>query len=194
MSGATDYRVTVPEGRSGPWKVERFEVDGNSWKAMRYALGGRPIDSGVYTRLHHDKAWEPMMSDTPAEVRDHLWCIHEIKQRGGKVLLNGLGLGMVLKAALGCENVTHVDVVEIDADIISLVWPHYASDSRAVLHHADALTMKWPVGSRWNVIWHDIWANICSDNLEDMKRLHRNYGRRCDWQGSWSRDWIEAHS
>ena len=38
---------------------------------------------------------------------------------------------------------------------------------------------------------HDIWDDICLDNLETMATLHRKYGRRCDWQGSWKRDWLK---
>jgi hypothetical protein len=47
-------------------------------------------------------------------------------------------------------------------------------------------------GARFGAIWHDIWDSICEDNLDQMKTLHRRYGRRCDWQGSWGRDTIEA--
>jgi hypothetical protein len=63
---------------------------------------------------------------------------------------------------------------------------------RLTIHHGDALTYKWPVGTRWTVAWHDIWDTICEDNLPDMNRLHRRFGRRVDWQGSWCRDLIET--
>lgn len=54
------------------------------------------------------------------------------------------------------------------------------------------LTIKWPTGTYWDVAWYDIWPEITSDNLEGMKRLHRSYGRRVGWQGSWARSLIEA--
>ena len=56
---------------------------------------------------------------------------------------------------------------------------------------ADALEWKPPKGTRYNAVWHDIWDNICGDNLDDMKKLHRKYGRRTNWQGSWCRDQCE---
>jgi hypothetical protein len=76
--------------------------------------------------------------------------------------------------------------------VIALVGPHYARDPRVTIHHADAYTIRWPVGIRWDVAWHDIWADMCEDNLPGMATLHRRYGRRVEWQGSWGRERILA--
>ena len=179
-------RVTVPEGRVGSWRVERFVVPEHDIKALYYALHGRPVDPGTYTRLIHEGALDPIMSDTPSEIRDHIEPLLEAKRRGGRILMNGLGLGVVLKGFLSYPNVTHVDVVEIDADVIKLVAPSYP-DPRVKIYNADALTINWPPGLRWSVVWHDIWPSICSDNLPEMTKLHRKYGHKCDWQGSWCR-------
>lgn len=184
-----NYKVTVPEGRSGPWRVERFEVpDKPTIQNIRYMMHGlTPVPPGTYTRLIQDGAYEPMMSDTPAEIESHLAFIYQAK---GKVLLNGLGLGMVLGALLAKPDVELIDVVEIDADIISLVWPSYSSDSRITLHQADALTITWPRNKQWDYAWHDIWANISSDNWGTMKALHRKYAHRVGFQDSWQRAWV----
>jgi hypothetical protein len=42
-------------------------------------------------------------------------------------------------------------------------------------------------------VWHDIWLDLCTDNLEGMGKLHRKYGRRTDWQGSWEKDRLLSH-
>lgn len=185
-----EYKVTVPEGRSGPWRVERFQIDEKgaslyNLHAFTHGYGAKAVPVGTFTKLQRDGAFDPMMSDTPAEVEGHLRVIREIKKRGGQILLNGLGIGLVLQAALRCENVTHVDVVEIDQDVANLVWPHYAADPRAQLHLGNALTVKWPKGTRWQVAWHDIWPAITSDNLAEMGILNRKYRRAADWQGAW---------
>jgi len=186
-----DYLVDVPEGRSGPWRVERFTVEKDDLGRIHYALQGRDVTPGTYTRLMKDgRPHDPMMSDTPSEVRDLFPAVFEIRERGGRVLLNGLGLGVILKVALATPEVTHVDVVEVDPDIASLVWPTYAGDPRAALHLGDAYTIAWPRGVRWSVAWHDVWPTICTDNLPEMARLHRKYGRRVDWQGSWAKEWL----
>ncbi|GAI86930.1 unnamed protein product, partial [marine sediment metagenome] len=126
-------------------------------------------------------------SDTPAEIRDHLEVIRQAK---GQVLLNGLGLGLVLRACLLKPEVDHVTVIEIAPEVIALVVPHLREQfgDKFTIHAADALTWKAPVNSRWNVVWHDIFDAICTDNLPIMTRLKRRYGRRCDWQRCWAED------
>lgn len=184
-----DMTVTVPEAACGNWRVERFEISKEESAFGIFSFKARTPPAGVYTRLMH--GGELVMSDTPAEKRDHCAPVFEARRRGGRVLLHGLGLGMVLQAVQQLENVSAIDVVEIDKDVIKLVGPHYSKDKRVTIYHADALTRVPEKGRRWSVVWHDIWPNLCEDNLDEMKLLHRRYGRRCDWQGSWGRALIE---
>jgi len=177
--------VDIPEGESGIWSVSKFEIKSDTIGTLHYALHGRPIPNGNYTRLMHDNCIS--MSDTPAEMNDHYEMFYEAKNRGGKILINGLGIGAISKGLLTLPQIESIDIVELNEDVIKLVAPYYL-DPRIKIHHHDALTMKWPKGSHWNVVWHDIWDNICSDNLEQMFKLHRKYGRLCDWQGSWCKD------
>jgi len=133
------------------------------------------------------------MSDTPDEMRDHLSIVNHAT---GRVLINGLGLGMVLKNILLKPEVFEVTVIEIDQDLIDLVgprlgWPNYVLDHRVSIICADALTWKPPKGKRYNAVWHDIWDDICTDNLDQMKYLTRKYGQYSDWQGSWCRGLCE---
>jgi spermidine synthase len=123
------------------------------------------------------------MSDTPAEMRDHWEAVYHAK---GSCLLNGLGIGMVLKNILLEPEVTDVTVVEISQDLIDIVSPHYP-DPRVTFVCADALLYAPPKGKRFGMVWHDIWDDICADNLPIMEKLHRKYGKRTDWQGSWAK-------
>lgn len=166
------YKVNVPEGRSGAWRVERFVLAGTK---------------DMYTRLikNGDGSWnETVMSDTPIECNDLRYLFDFAT---GRVLLNGLGLGVDLRGVLAIPSVTNVDVVEISEDVIKLVWPTYSSDQRAHLHRGDALTVSWPIGVRWDVVWHDIWHDLRSDHVEQMELLRRKYHDRCNWQDSWCR-------
>ena len=94
-----------------------------------------------------------------------------------------------LRTSLDKPEVEHVTVVELSKDVIALVAGHYKAryGDRLTVVHADALDWKPPKGARYDAVWHDIWPDICGDNWETMKRLHRKYGRRCDWQNSWCR-------
>ena len=151
-----------------------------------------PSVGETYTRLRHCKAHDPMMSDTPDEIRDLITPYLQFKEPWvSHVLINGLGLGVVLKMALAQPHVQHIDVVEIESDIIKLVAPSY-EDTRIHIHEADAFTITWPKGYGWSVAWHDIWPDICTDNLEGMGKLHRRYGRRVQWQGSWQREALQS--
>lgn len=177
-----EYKVAIPEGKSGEWKVERFVVPEQSIEGFRCAQEGRPVDPGTYTRLIKDGAWNVMMSDTPAEISDHLDFIHRAT---GRCLLNGLGLGVVLKALLTKPEVIHIDVVEIEQDIINLVWPTYQNGDRITLHHDDAFSIQWSKDKRWDCIWHDIWPSICTDNLPEIAKLKHKYARRAKYQAAW---------
>jgi hypothetical protein len=173
-------KVTVPEGSSGPWVLERFIVDHVDFSSLRR---GREAPVGqTFTRLKCGRTL--VMSDTPAEMRDHL--APEWKAKGS-CLINGLGIGMVLQAVLAKPEVTDVTVVEISQELIDLVAPHYA-DPRLTVVCADAFEFVPPKGKRYQMVWHDIWDDICTDNLPEMAKLHRKYGRRADWQGSWSKE------
>lgn len=129
------------------------------------------------------------MSDTPAEMRDHLVAVHRAR---GSVLINGLGLGMYLQAVLAKPEVADVTVVEIAPEVIRLVGPTYASDPRLTIVCADAFAYEPPKGKRYQCVWHDIWPDINVDDLAQHARLLRKYGRRADWQGAWLHELLQA--
>ena len=172
------------------WRVVKFTVPPKDTRALHYALHGRPVPPGTYTRLQLNGCWDPIMSDTPAELGDHLDFLYQAK---GKVLINGLGLGLCLKGLLMKPEVEHVDVVEIEPDVIKLVWPTYNMESRLTLHQGDAYTIQWPKDKRWDYIWHDIWPSLCTDNLEEITKLKRKYARRCGWQGAWAEHLLRTY-
>lgn len=185
------YQSTLPEGERGPWKIERYEVteEGAKFHNLRCAfqpgMVGRSIPAGTYTKLTRNGTL--VMSDTPAEIRDHYMLYHKAH---GHVLINGLGMGVALSMILGKPEVGHVTVVEIDADVIALVGPHFLrkNPNRLTIVQGDAFTWQPPKGQRYGAVWHDIWDTVCTDNLSEMAMLHRRYGRRADWQGSWCKE------
>jgi hypothetical protein len=188
------YKSDVPEGVSGEWKVQKFTVSiqDEAFQKMRAMWSssdrGRYVPAGTYTRLVRDK--EVIMSDTPDEINDQRYAIYEAK---GHCLINGLGLGITTELVLQKPEVEFVTVIEISKDVIKLVGDHllrkgYGKRLNIVL--ADTMEYKPPKGSKFGMVWHDIWDSICEDNLEEMKKLHRRYGRLTDWQGSWGRELI----
>lgn len=175
----------IPDRQSGNWKIETFTVPENSIENLRLAFqpGGRTVRPGQYKKLTHNGSI--VMSNTPAELRDHSYFVYKAK---GKVLINGLGLGCCLAEILEKKEVVSATVIEKSMNVINLVAPFFESDSRVEIIHADAFEWKPPKGIHYNAVWHDIWNNICEDNLLEMTRLHRKYGKRTDWQGSWAKE------
>jgi hypothetical protein len=180
--------VDVPEGELDGIRVERFEVKRDDLANFRLARDGRSCRPGTYTKLIRDgHLW---MSDTTAEQQDHMPAYRQMKiQVARRVIINGLGLGMIVKAALSLEHVEHVDIVEIDPRVVALVGPHYTRDPRVIIHTADAYAQAkaWAPGTRWDVGWSDIWGTISTDALVSMTKLRRAYGGRCIWHDCWGR-------
>ena len=177
-----EYKVDVPEGVSGNWRVERFVIWENDPDLALYALHGRPVEPGTYTRLVHSEAAGPMMSDTPSEIGESM---HFINLARGRVLINGLGLGVVVKALLKKPEVSRIDVVELEQDIINLVAPTYQKDSRFNVYQGDAFTYRFPKDTVWDFAWHDIWPFIITNNLPEITRLKRKYARKVGYQEAW---------
>jgi hypothetical protein len=44
------YRCVIPEGRKGPWRIERFEVE-IDLQNLRMCRSGRGCSPGTFTRL-----------------------------------------------------------------------------------------------------------------------------------------------
>jgi hypothetical protein len=201
---------TLDTARLRPWSHSKRDED---LEVLRTALnphrGGRYVPAGRYVKLElfsearaqsdFGDGWAVFMSDTPDEMKDHA---DPIQNARGRVLIHGLGLGCILNCLLHKGSVSHIDVVEINEDVINLVAPYYEavaalSNVSLVIHHGDCATYKWPRNTRWSYVWHDIWSTIADDNLTDDGKaehgisyatLHRKFASRSDEQASWGWD------
>jgi hypothetical protein len=191
-----DLQIDVPEGSMGQWTVDKWTPDpiDPSFAIFNMKAGARSIPPGyTYTRLLNGRN-VVVMSDTPAELNDLWGILHKVRKLDNPtVLIHGLGLGCVLN---GCfmEGASKVTVVEKDADVIALVGPHWKEryGDQLEIIHGDAFTWQPPKGARWDLVYHDIWNDLCTDNLQQMGTLHRRFGRRCGEQLSWCRSILEA--
>jgi hypothetical protein len=193
MSRYTEvYKVDVPEGKSGNWSVEKFTVskEDSNRDRMMAAINprsmGRFTPPGTYTQLK--RGGTIIMSDTPDEIRDH---IYFITRAYGNVLIAGLGLGMVLNAVATNHDVEKVTVVEQSADVIKLVADHYRAKPyghKLEIVNADIFDWKPAKGVTYDHSWMDIWDNLCTDNLDEMAILNRKFARICKSKGCWGRE------
>jgi hypothetical protein len=195
---------TLGNAKLDPWVISEADAQIEFMKMqIRSSSGGRWVPQGEYVRLlklqidaleiiEEGPIWQTVMSDTPDEFNDHA---EPILNAHGRVLIHGLGLGCLLNCIRQRPNVTHIDVVEVDEDVLNLISPFYARDDRVKFHLGSCVDIKWPKGTRWNYVWHDIWTTISDKNLTNDEeaehgisyaRLHRKFANRCDQQGSWA--------
>ena len=176
-------KVNIPDRTLGSAKIERFVVPKDVMSIIRY--GSRAPLPGTYTKLTINGRL--MMTDTPAEMRDHYGAVRSAR---GNVLVTGLGLGMVANAIAAKPEVDSITVVELNADVIGLVEPTLHPKVSVV--HGDAFAFVPPKDVRYGAVWHDIWPDLCTDNLAEMTRLKRRFARRADWQGCWGEELLRA--
>jgi len=182
--------VTVPEGRKGEWRIERKAVKPSGISNLQEMFhGGRYVPDGTYTFLYRGDTL--VMSDTPDEKRDHYSAVMNAQ---GRCLIVGLGIGMVLNAIASHPEVTHIDVVEISQDVIDLVAGHYNKlyPDKITFYCSSIWDWKPEKDVHYGMAWFDIWDNLCTDNLEEMSKLHRKFAKKATWKGSWGRSFLQA--
>lgn len=176
----TNYEFKVEED---PLFNLRALRDGGSMFVMK---------EGKYVRLHVNG--ELMMSDTHMERISNRGFIYHAH---GKVLIAGLGIGLVLKNILDKEEVKEVIVIEKYQDVIDLVAPKFDNPKLKIIC-ADIHEWKPAKGEKFNVIYFDIWPEICEDNLDEIKVLHNKFKNSVDrtdancWMNSWMKEYLQA--
>jgi len=184
----------IPEGRSGPVRIEHFKVSAFDSKFTMLRAIQHPdayIPVGSYCRLYVGDSL--MMSNTPAEQRTNFGVVRNSR---GDVLIAGLGIGMILVPILEKREVKTVTVVEASRDVIELVEPSIRKvKGGKKLRVVEASIFDWqpPKDQKYDCIYFDIWATISTDTLKEMERLHRKFGRRKapgGWMDSWKKDFL----
>ena len=188
----------IPEGKRGEAEIKHFEI--TSLQSMMSAQHGAAgfVEEGQYAKLVVNG--KLMMTDTRHERVTN----REVVRRAhGKVLIAGLGLGMILTRILKKPEVKSVTIVEKSKDVCELIWPHVRtmerhSDCSIALDCDDIFTWKPNKSDRWNVIYFDIWPDHSEKNLPEIAKLHQKYKYYLDrtdpkcWMGSWEQDTLRS--
>jgi len=158
----------------------------NLREALHYS--NRRVHPGTYTRLNI-KGQGLVMSSTPAEVGDAFGFMCDAH---GRVLIMGLGLGVVVQGLMErspskwVKPVSHIMVVELNPDVISLVGPPLLERYAEQLTIIQADALEWnPRGITFDCAWFDIWQDICGDNKPEYMKLFRRWGRRVKMKQAW---------
>ncbi len=192
------YRASqLPAATRGEWSLTKITLPERSFDAV---VDPRPeafrFRAGEYTELR--RGGITFMTDLYDEWWTQRRAIERARCVGGKVLITGLGLGMVVEAILASPapaQVSTVTVLEQSGDVISLVAPHLQQQfgDRLEIVEADAYTWK-PSGTiRFETVWHDIWPDPDGAQVDkEMALLLEHHGPWSQWQGFWPEDYREA--
>ena len=133
-----------------------------------------------------------MMSDTHMERLTNREFVHQAR---GKVMVAGLGIGLILNALqnkIQTGEVTSIIVYEKYQDVIDIVGPRY-EDLPLEIRCEDILTYKPKKDERYDTIYFDIWPSVCSDNLTEIAMLHqrwKTHKEKGGWMSSWMVDYL----
>jgi len=179
----------IPQSIKGIARVEHVQITQEAVEYMRlrfFITGGRevPTPAGDYCQLFVGSTL--MMSDTRMEKNTNAGVVLEAR---GHVFIAGLGLGMILVPILAKPDVTRVTVVEKHQDVIDLIAPHF-QDPRLEIIHSDIFEFKPEKGSKFDVIYFDIWPSMSADNLPEMRRLEARF-RKFKSQDGWMDCWAK---
>jgi len=180
----------LPEGKRNSAEIQHFVVTEDQAKLgdLRAMINHRPserVDAGQYAKLLVDG--EIVMSDTRNERETNRYALRRLK---GKVLIGGLGLGMLVKGLLAKEEPPKsILILEKNPDVINLVGP-YIEDSRVTIQQADVLTWRRAKGETYDSIWMDIWNYPLRSSDPEVVKLKRKYSRMLSdapkaWYGYW---------
>lgn len=187
----------LPEGRIGSAEITHFEIDQQGADFTNLRASMKPyyrynmVKPGRYARLNAHGFI--MMTDMHGERWSNLEALNRAQ---GRVLIAGLGLGMLALAMAQKPEVEEIQVVENNADVIGLVHQHLHAPKISI-YHDDIFDFRPKRGERYDVIWFDIWNSVCADNLDQMRRLHRRFGRGLNrsnpnaWMASWRRSELQ---
>ncbi len=174
--------ITLKPQSFGLWSIQRVAglpagvLGMNGWNSQtilrRMTLATMRLDGDI------------VMEDSHVELCRHLpiWMVAR-----GRILITGLGLGCVVRGLLASPDVEHVDVVEIDKDIIRVCGREFRSNRRVTIHRGDALKFEWPAGTKWDYAWHDLWTEQRGGALQHMHvQLISKFWHRTKRQGAWA--------
>jgi hypothetical protein len=160
--------LDIPEGKVGKFSVRHIhEKKGALLQTASYRTALYGHHAGPTVRYDHPTRWHELLegegrwtSDLPIEQYQQRESIVGFR---GRVLVGGLGLGVVVRMLAASKNVSQIDVVEKSPEVVALVGPHVKQgDPRIRIHTADLADFLWQTGAAkappWHYAFFDIWT------------------------------------
>lgn len=162
------YKVNIPCGKKGSAEIRKELTD--------TVIPSKKEPLEEYTMLFINDAKYSIMSDSYDEAEKHQEFFQKAK---GDILIAGLGLGMCHKPLMEKQDVKSVTIVEVNEDVIDLVWEHCPKDERFKLIHDDILEWDVPKGKKYDLGWFDISFEEI-DYQEFKEKIKNKYESVCE--------------
>lgn len=148
----------------GDFELSHFEIGKDDMYAILHG-----IPCGKFIRLTHRGSI--VMSDTEMEKRTNSAFV---RNAHGKVLIGGLGIGLILLAVQDKANIEKITVVEKNREVIDLVANQLPLNGKVEIVNANVF--DYVPSEKYNTIYMDIWNYINYDVYqEQMKPLISRY-------------------
>ena len=170
----------------GDFKLSKFKIEKDNFRAR---MDG--ISCGDYVRLTQKD--DVVMSDTDMEKETNS---KFVRNAHGDVLIAGLGIGLIVLPIQDKEEVNSITIIEMNQEVIDLVTPQLPLNSKVRIIKADIFKWKPEQGTRYDVIYFDIWnyinTDIYQEEMKPLKNRFKNYLRaRVDNPNRFMKCWVE---
>lgn len=113
----------------------------------------------------------------------------------GRVMVAGLGIGLVLRPLLSKPEVTQVVVIEKNMEVYRIMRPELERIKREAgpnrLRIVNHDVFHYTPGRQFDTIYFDVWPNITPKNMIGMLKLRQRFKRHLA-PGGWMGCWAEA--
>lgn len=160
----------LKDGEIGSAKLKHFTIIPDNFRAV-YRDG---IDPGEYVKLVING--EIMMSNTRMEKETNQ---EFVDNAHGKVLIGGLGIGLILLPILVKPEVEEVTIIEYNKDVINLVEPQLRSYFNNKVKIINDSVFEYVPSQEFNTIYMDVWnfvnSNIYESEMEPLLEFYQDY-------------------
>ena len=168
----------LKEEETKNFKLEHFDVTEDDVKRclLMDSIHGRReymgFKAGTYVKLiRKNKMFNNIvMSDTAMEKYSNMEIYYEAH---GDVLIAGLGIGMILLGLQNNEKVTSITVIEKEQEILKIIKDQLPLNGKVTIIHGDIFS--YVPDKKFNIIYFDIWDNVCGDNWDEIKSLQNKF-------------------
>lgn len=180
----TSMNLIIPKGKSGDFSIKHYRVTKQDVKSARIRQIWQHDEIlpkvGKVTILAKktDSSWKDhdvVMSDSEFDKHANQ---EIVRIANGNVLIAGLGIGMIILPLLKNKYVKKITVIEREQDVINLVYKHikkHDKSNKLEIIHDDILKVELPKEKKFDVIFFDIWNDVCGDNYQLMKELRKKF-------------------